>query len=142
MSNIGPVEYILIGFAGNQFNGEIAPALAELAESGTIRILDLVFISKNADGDVLSFEYDDNPLTAAFAEIDGDSGGFLDEEDILAAADQLEDESSALLIVWEDVWATKLADALAASGGEIIGGSRVPRRVVQELFEILEGSAS
>jgi hypothetical protein len=142
MIKIGPVEYILVGFAGNEFNGDIAPAIAELAANGIIRVLDLVFISKNADGDVTSFEYDDNPLTAAFAEIDGDADGFLDEEDILAAAEELEPESSALLIVWEDVWATRLADAIAASGGELIGGSRVPRRVVEELFELLEGSKS
>lgn len=142
MIKIGPVEYILVGFAGNEFNGDIAPAIAELAANGIVRVLDLVFISKNADGDVTSFEYDDNPLTEAFAEIDGDADGFLDEDDILAAAADLEPESSALLIVWEDLWATRLADAIVASGGELISGSRVPRRVVDELFEILEGNES
>ncbi len=45
---IGPVEYVVLGFPGNQFSGEVAPALAQLVESGTIRILDLVFIAKDA----------------------------------------------------------------------------------------------
>ena len=49
---IGPVEYIIVGFPGNKFNGEIAPELGKLVESGTIRILDLVFITKDADGEV------------------------------------------------------------------------------------------
>ena len=50
---IGPVEYIIVGFPGNEFNGEIAPELVALVESGTIRILDLIFIGKDADGSVI-----------------------------------------------------------------------------------------
>ena len=56
--SIGPVEYILISFPGNDFHGEIAPALADLVESGTIQIIDLMFVLKDADGTVTSFEYD------------------------------------------------------------------------------------
>ena len=55
----GPVEYIIVGFPGNKFNGEIAPELIALVESGTVRILDLIFIGKDADGNVVSFEIDD-----------------------------------------------------------------------------------
>ena len=58
---IGPVEYIIIGFPENQFKGEIVPALADLVESGTVRILDLVFVMKDADGTVTSVEYEDLP---------------------------------------------------------------------------------
>ena len=56
---IGPVEYIVVGFPGNQFNGKIAPELIALVESGTVRVLDLIFIGKDADGSVLSFEIDE-----------------------------------------------------------------------------------
>lgn len=142
MATIGPVEYVLIAFPGNQFTGGIAPAIGELVANGTVRILDLVFISKSADGTVTSFEYDDNPLTAAFAEIDGEADGFLDEEDILAAADDLDDDSSALLIVWEDLWASRLADEIRASGGQLVAGRRIPYQVVDELMELFDGSAS
>ena len=55
---IGPVEYIIIGFPENQFKGEIVPALADLVESGTVRILDLIFVTKDEDGDVTSIEYE------------------------------------------------------------------------------------
>lgn len=142
MVTIGPVEYVLIAFPGNQFTGGIAPAIGDLVSNGTVRILDLVFISKSADGTVTSFEYDDNPLTAAFGEIDGEADGFLDEDDILAAADDLDANSSALLIVWEDLWASRLAEEILASGGELVAGRRVPRRVVEELYALIDGSES
>ena len=57
---IGPVEYIIVGFPGNQFNGEIAPELGKLVDSGTIRILDLVFITKDAAGEVSAVEFEDH----------------------------------------------------------------------------------
>ena len=55
---IGPVEYIIVGFPGNQFNGEIAPELGKLVDSGTIRVLDLVFVTKDADGNVGAVEFE------------------------------------------------------------------------------------
>ena len=50
MAEIGPVQYMAVGFPGNKFTGNIAPALAELVENGTIRVIDLAFVSKDADG--------------------------------------------------------------------------------------------
>ncbi len=142
MTSIGPVEYMLIGFPDNKFTGGIAPALTGLVLNGTVRILDLVFIQKDADGNVLSFEFDELPETAAYGDIDGDADGFLDEEDILAAAEELEFNSSTLLIVWEDLWAAPLAAEILASGGQVISGHRIPHAVVTEIFEALEGNAS
>ena len=74
---IGPVEYIIVGFPGNKFNGEIAPELVALVESGTIRILDLIFIGKDADGSVVAFEIDELDGVAGFEELDGDVGGLI-----------------------------------------------------------------
>lgn len=142
MTSIGPVEYMLIGFPDNKFTGGIAPALTDLVQNGTVRILDLVFIQKDADGNVLSFEFDELPETGAYGDIDGDADGFLDEEDILAAAEELEFNSSTLLIVWEDLWAKPLAEEILASGGQVISGHRIPHAVVTEIFEALEGNAS
>ena len=142
MMSIGPVEYVLIGFPDNKFTGGIAPALADLVNSGTVRIIDLVFIRKDADGNVLSFEYDELAETAAYGDIDGDADGFLDEEDILAAAEELDNNSSTLLIVWEDLWAAPLAAEIVASGGQLISGRRIPHQVVTEVLEAIEGNAS
>ena len=142
MMSIGPVEYVLIGFPDNKFTGGIAPALADLVNSGTVRIIDLVFIQKDADGNVLSFEYDELAETAAYGDIDGEADGFLDDEDILAAAEELDNDSSTLLIVWEDLWAAPLAAEIVASGGQLISGRRIPHQVVTEVLEAIEGNAS
>jgi hypothetical protein len=131
---IGPVEYMILGFPGNQFTGDIAPELGKLIESGTIRILDLVFIGKDADGTVTAFEFDQREELAAFAGLDGEVGGVLSAEDIEYAADGLEPNSSAALLVWEDVWATPLVDALRASGGVLLEGSRIPHDLVEQAF--------
>jgi hypothetical protein len=131
---IGPVEYIIVGFPGNQFNGEIAPALADLIENNTIRILDLVFIAKDAEGDVLAFEFDQHEGLTAFAALEGDIGGVISNEDIAYASAMLEPNNSAALLVWEDVWATPFADALRKSGGVLIEGSRIPHEIAEAVF--------
>ena len=117
---IGPVEYIIVGFPGNQFNGEIAPELGKLVESGTIRILDLVFITKDASGEVSAVEFEDHADVALFNALDGEVGGLISDEDIDYAAVELEPNSSAALLVWEDVWATPFVEAMRNSGGVLI----------------------
>jgi hypothetical protein len=129
--SIGPVEYIIIGFPGNEFNGRIAPALADLIASGTIRILDLIFIGKDAAGEVISFEFDQLDELAPFADLDGEVGGLINPEDIEHAAASLEPNMSAALLVWEDTWAIPLVDALRDSGGVLIEGSRIPRDLIE-----------
>ena len=92
--SIGPVEYILLGFPGNNFPGEIAPALARLIENGTVRIIDLVFISKDQDGEVLAIEFDQLEELAPFAALQGEAGGLVSDEDIAYAGAALEPNSS------------------------------------------------
>lgn len=131
---IGPVEYMIVAFPGNQFNGEIVPALKEQVDAGTIRIIDLAFVAKDANGDVAAMEVEDldSSVGAAFAELIGsESGGLLNDEDIMAVAEDLEPNSSVGLLVWEDVWAAKIADAIVNAGGELWDLERVPREVVE-----------
>jgi uncharacterized membrane protein len=134
---IGPVEYIVLGFPGNQFSGEIAPALAQLVESETIRILDLVFIAKDADGEIVAVEVEDHHLAEAFGAIDGEIGGILSPDDIEHAGEALEPNSSAALLVWEDLWATPLVTALQNSGGVLIEGGRIPHDIIELALEEL-----
>jgi uncharacterized membrane protein len=134
---IGPVEYILIGFPGNKFSGEIAPALARLIENNTVRIIDLVFISKDEDGNMAIFEFDQLEELAPFANLDGEAGGLVGDPDIEYAAEALEPNSSAVLILWEDVWATELAEAVRNANGVVIEGARIPYEVVEEAFNEL-----
>jgi hypothetical protein len=138
---LGPVEYLLIGFPGNRFKGDIVPALADLVESDTIRILDLVFVKKDADGSISVFEYDALDETSDVAQLDGEAGGLLNDEDIAFAAEALEPDSSAALLVWEDRWAAPLADALHNAGGVLIAGERIPRDIVEAAMETLPAGA-
>ncbi len=129
--SIGPVEYLIVGFPGNQFNGEIAPALAELIESNTIRILDLVFIAKDAEGNHVAIEYDEHEALAGFGALDGEVGGLISHDDIEYAAEALEPDSSAALLVWEDVWAKPFTDALHGSGAVLIEAARIPHDLIE-----------
>jgi hypothetical protein len=137
---IGPVEYLIVAFPDNQFNGEIAPALADLVESGTIRILDLVFVTKDADGNVAVVEFDEHDGLRAFAEIDGEVGGVVSHEDIDHATHDLPANSSAAVLVWEDVWATPFAEAMRDSGAVLIEAARIPHDLIEPLVAELEST--
>jgi hypothetical protein len=121
-----PAEYMIFGFPGNQFNGTLAPALADLVDKGLIRIRDLLFISKDADGNVASFEIDQVDELKPFLDVTGEAGGLLTPEDVEHAAEALEPNSSAALLIWEDLWAAEFAEALRASGGVVLEGGRIP----------------
>lgn len=129
----GPVEYMIVSFPGNRFRGEIAPALQELVDSGTIRIIDLTFVGKDENGDVAAFELADlDPdVQEALESLGAEVTGLFSEDDLKAAAEELEPNSSAALLVWEDVWATKVAGAIRDAGGELLDLGRVPHEVVQ-----------
>ncbi len=131
---LGPVEYIVVGFPGNKFTGDIAPALAKLIEGKTIRILDLLFVAKDANGDVLAFEFDELDEVADFGELDGETGGLITPDDISYVAAGLEPNSSAALLIWEDLWAAEFAGAVRASGGVLLEGSRVPHDLIEAAF--------
>ncbi len=133
----GPVEYVIIGFPGNQFTGEIAPELAKLTDSGQIRIIDLVFIAKDDDGAVLVIEVDDRQDLMVYLDLDGDVGGIIGHEDIQHAAESIPAGSSAALLLWEDTWATPFVQAIRNSGGVLLEGSRIPQALVEEAEALL-----
>ncbi len=137
---MGPVEYIVVGFPENRFDGTVIPALADLVERGLVHILDLVFISKDEQGNVDGFEYEDMPgEVAAFAELEGEAGSLLSEEDIAIVAEDLEPGSSAALLVWEDVWAGPFQEAVRRCGGELLAGGRIPAAVVDAALAAVDG---
>jgi len=138
---IGPVEYMIVGFPGNRFTGEIAPELAKLVEAGTVRILDLIFVGKAADGTVTTFEFDQRDELAGFAAIDGEVGGLISTEDVEYAASLLEPNSSEALLVWEDVWATPLVEAMRRADGVVLEGARIPHELVQAAVDELASAS-
>jgi hypothetical protein len=131
-TEIGPVEYLVVAFPGNEFRGEIAPALADLVEAGTIRIIDVAFASKSESGEVAAFELSDlDPAVRQGLEnLGATSAGLFNEDDLMAAAEELDPNSSAALLVWENVWARPVAKAIEAAGGVVYDYDRVPHEVV------------
>jgi hypothetical protein len=125
---VGPVEVLVVEFPGNRFTGEIAPAITELEDAGLVNVLDLVFVSKDADGTVTWFELPNLPdeIASAFAPLDHGPGDLLSEEDIAEVADGLDRESSIGVLVWENVWATRFAKAVRDAHGRVLVNERIP----------------
>jgi uncharacterized membrane protein len=134
---IGPVEYGVVAFPGNKFKGEIAPALEELVKSGTIRIIDLAFVLKDRDGKVAGFELEDagSEVLRAFEAITHQRDGLISDNDMAEIGAALDPDSSALVMVWEDLWATKFSDAVRNAGGVVVDIQRVPRDLVEAAIE-------
>jgi len=129
---VGPVDVYIIGFPGNKFSGRIAPAIMELVENGTIRVLDLLFVMKDEDGVVTTVEAKDlDEEGAAFVAIDVAQPGALGEEDADEVSEDLPSNSSALLIAFENLWALKVVDALQAADAVLIDSIRIPVDVVE-----------
>lgn len=132
---LGPIELLVIKFPGNQFTGEIIPALTELVESGTVRIVDLLLLVKNDAGEVTLLEFGDlapdvfgqwDPLVA-------DTTPLLNEDDAYQLAASLENNSSAGVMLFENTWAARFADAVRNARGEVVLNERIPRVVIEEL---------
>ena len=137
MEEIGPVDYAIIGFPGNKFRGEIAPALADLVEAGTIRIIDVAFVGKDPNGDAVAMELTelDPEVQASLDKLGIEVGGLFNEDDLQDIADDLEPNCSAAVLLWENVWARKVTKAMRDAGGELVAFERVPHEVVQAARE-------
>ena len=108
-----------------------------MVESGTVRVLDLVFIGKDADGSVVTFEIEDLDALAGFGGLDADVGGLIGPDDIAFAASELEPNSSAALLIWEDLWAKPFAEAVRRSGGVLLEGARIPHELIEPALTAL-----
>lgn len=134
---IGPVEYIVIEFPGNQFRGDIMPAIKDLVAKGTIHVLDGIMIRKDARGSVQWIEIDQlgGDEAKPFDELEGEILDLVNAEDVLLAAQGLTPNSTAALLVWEDSWATRFANAVRNAQGRVVAHERIPHEVVQTALE-------
>jgi hypothetical protein len=137
MEEIGPVDYAVIAFPGNKFRGEIAPALSELVDAGTIRVIDVAFVGKNAEGDAVAMELMelDPDVQEGLDKAGVVVGGLFNQDDLMDIAADLEPETSAAVLVWENVWARKVTQAMRDAGGQVVAFERLPHEVVQAARE-------
>ena len=142
-TEIGPVDYLVVAFPGNQFKGEIAPAIADLVDAGTVRIIDIAFVGKDANGESVAFELTelDPEVQKGLDNLGIEVEGLMNEDDLKDAAEALEPNTSAALLVWENVWARDVAQAIRNAGGQMVAFERLPHDVVMAAREwALEGA--
>lgn len=137
VDELGPVDWIVLEFPGSKFNGEIAPALADLVERDLIRVLDLLVLKKDSDNTLEAFELsdlDDGEL-GGLQSHESDLAMLLSADDVDALGAAIEPGSSAAVLVWENKWAAPFGAAVRHSGGQLVAGGRIP---VQALLAAIE----
>jgi uncharacterized membrane protein len=139
---MGPVDYLMLKFVGNRFNGKIVPELADLEKKGNIRIIDIVLIVKDGNGKLFVTEAKDLQGDAgrAFSQIAKNTQEWFYTGDIETIASTLPNNSSAGLLLYENVWAIKLKEALLDSGAELITMGRIDPEVIAEAEKKMRGA--
>lgn len=138
---MGPVDYVVLGFRGNSFDGSIMEELVKATKHGTIRVLDLLFIMKDTDGKVVDMEYEDQSeeFRAAFGEFEReDDLPLLAESDIEKIANDMENDTAAGVLVIEQLWAKGLKKALLDAGGFLIADGRIHPEAVETALAEME----
>jgi len=144
VDELGPIDYLVIEFPPGHpnFTGEGAKELARLVESETIRVLDLMIVTKNADGTVDALELDEVDQVDELGPLEGDLGEFLSEEDVVNLAAAMEPGSTAAALVFENRWAAPFASAMRRAGGQLVANGRIPIQAILASLEADEATAT
>jgi hypothetical protein len=140
---LGPIDVVVIGFPANApMDGDGAAHLIDLVDRGIIRVLDAMFVTKDADGTFSGFDAQNLEAGSVgdFTVFEGASSGLLGDEDVTTAADALEPGTSAAMILYENRWAAPFAAAVRRSGGELIDNQRIPHQTVIDALDAAEAS--
>jgi hypothetical protein len=137
----GPVEYLVLAFPDGNMSDDFANELGDLVDRNMINILDVVFITRDADCDTTVLEFDEIDQLASLAEIDAEIGGLIGSDDISFVSDDLDPGSAAAVLLLEDLWAASLASALDRTGGFLADGFRIPRDLVDEALAELPAAS-
>jgi len=133
---IAPVDYLAVAFPGNKFSGAILPEIKKLVDAGTIRVLDLVIITKDEAGNIAAIEASEaSPeLAASLAALGIEGKNLLGQDDFEDIGQALEPNSTCGLMVWENVWAADFAKSLRDADGILLGQGRIPAAYLEELL--------
>ena len=144
LDELGPVDYLVVEFPAGQanFTGEMAGEPKALVERGTIRILDLLIITKDADGTIDSFEVDDFDGLDELRRIETELADLLAADDVVDLAAAMEPGSVAGVLVWENRWAAPFASAARRAGGQLVANGRIPIQAIMASMQADEASSS
>jgi hypothetical protein len=138
---MGPIDYIVLEWPGQQPTGEVAPLIIDLVDRGIIRVLDIAFLAKGEDGSVAALDLSTlDGDGGGFEEFEGASSGLLGDEDLEEAAAALEPGTSAAILVWENRWAAPVAVAVRKSGGQLVASGRIPVQAILASLDAVEAT--
>jgi hypothetical protein len=139
LDEMGPIDYIVLEWPGEQPTGEVAPLILDLVDRGIIRVLDVAFLTKDEDGSIATMSLDD-VAPAGFSDFAGAQSGLMDDADLEDAASALDPGTSAAVLVWENRWAAPVAIALRRSGGQLVASGRIPVQAILASLEMAEAA--
>jgi uncharacterized protein DUF6325 len=138
---MGPISYLIVQFPGNKMTGEGFPILVDLVDRGLIRILDLVFVTRDTDGSVRAIELSDldHDGQLDLSVFEGASSGLLDSSDLADAESVIDPGSSAAVLIFENRWATSLTQALRRGGAELVAAGYIPQEAIAASLDATDG---
>ena len=143
-SPLGPISYLIVEFPGNKMTGDGVVELVDLVDRGVIRVLDLMFVPRDADGATAVVELTDvdHDGSLDIAVFEGVSSGLLDESDAEDAGAAIEPGSSAAVLLFENRWAVPFVPALRAGSAQLVAAGYVPQDVVVHSLDAAEARTS
>jgi uncharacterized membrane protein len=139
---MGPISYLIVEFPGNKMTGEGLPILVDLVDQGLIRILDLLFVTRDDDGSLRAVELRDLDLDGQIdvATFEGASSGLLDDSDLADAESVIEPGSSAAILLFENRWARSFTQALRRGGAELVAAGYIPLDAIAASLDAAEAA--
>jgi len=143
LDQLGPVDYLVVEFpaGASNFTGEMAAELVALVDSGTIRLIDVLILTKNEDGTVDAMELSDIDELGELQALEAQLAELLAEEDVEHLAAAMDPGSTAGVLIWENLWAAPFAAAARRSGGQLIANGRIPIQAIIACIEADEATA-
>ena len=143
LDTLGPVDYIVVEFpaGASSFTGEMAEELVALVDSGTIRVIDVLILHKDEDGNVEAMELSDIEQLGPLQAVEAQLAELLAEEDVVHLAAAMDPGSTAGVLIWENLWAAPFASAARRSGGQLIANGRIPIQAIIASIEADEAHA-
>ena len=144
LDSLGPVDYIVVEFpaGASNFTGEMAQELVRLVEAGTIRLIDVLILTKSEDGSIEAMELSDVEELGELQALETQLAEFLAEEDVVNLAAAMDPGSTAGVLIWENLWAAPFASAARRSGGQLIATGRIPIQAIIASIEADEAHAT